>query len=158
MLKLLVVACLAVATSASAQIDNALLLETARREGAYNPALVVAVIKTESGGNPRAVNQGHHGIMQLNPGTARMMGYRGTVQGLYDWRVNLRYGSRYINYQADRYGGRITQVLAAYNAGTAFICQRATYCTPGRFINHGYIKTTLAHYREILRDLKLASE
>ena len=152
MCKFLLALGLLFATPAAAQVDDRLLLETARREGAFNPVLVVAVIKIESGGNPRALNQGHYGLMQLAPATARLMGFVGPTANLFNWKVNLRYGTRYLNYQAERYDGHITQVLAAYNAGTALLCGRRQRCTEGRFINHGYVKTTLINYRRLVEE------
>jgi soluble lytic murein transglycosylase-like protein len=79
-----------------------------------DPALVKAVITTESGWNPRAVsNKGAVGLMQLIPGTAQRFG----VGNLFDPAQNVEGGTTYLKSLLDRYKGDLTKTLAAYNAG-----------------------------------------
>lgn len=54
------------------------------------------VVKRESTYKPQARNGIHLGLMQLNPQTARTMGYRGDNLGLLDAETNLRYGVKYL--------------------------------------------------------------
>jgi soluble lytic murein transglycosylase-like protein len=79
-----------------------------------DPALVKAVIATESGWNPQAVsNKGAVGLMQLIPGTAQRYG----VGNAFDPVQNVEGGTRYLRWLLDRYDGDLTKSLAAYNAG-----------------------------------------
>lgn len=75
--------------------------------------LLDAVIAQESGYKFWAVsNAGAMGMMQIMPGTARLLGLRAPFDPL----ANLRAGARYLRQQLDRFG-RIDLALAAYNAG-----------------------------------------
>src|SRR5277367_237271 len=79
-----------------------------------DPALVKAVISTESGWNPRAVSsKGAVGLMQLIPGTAQRFG----VGNRFDPAQNVEGGTMYLRSLLDRYNGDLTKSLAAYNAG-----------------------------------------
>jgi soluble lytic murein transglycosylase-like protein len=79
-----------------------------------DPALVKAVIGTESGWNPKAVsNKGALGLMQLIPSTAGRMG----VNNPFDPAQNVDGGARYLRSLLDRYHGNLEMTLAAYNAG-----------------------------------------
>jgi len=78
------------------------------------PALVKAVIRAESGFDPRAVSpKGARGLMQLTPRTARHHG----VANLQDPRQNIRGGVRLLRLMLDRFNGDAALALAAYNAG-----------------------------------------
>lgn len=90
------------------------IVREAAEHNNLDPALVKAVISTESGWNPRAVsNKGAVGLMQLIPETAQRFG----VQNSFDPAQNVEGGSRYLKVLLDRYNGDLTKTLAAYNAG-----------------------------------------
>ena len=79
-----------------------------------DPALVKAVISTESGWNPQAVSRkGAVGLMQLIPETAQRLG----VGNPYDPAQNVEAGTTYLKTLLDRYDGDLNKSLAAYNAG-----------------------------------------
>jgi Transglycosylase SLT domain len=79
-----------------------------------DPALVKAVISTESGWNSQAVSRkGAVGLMQLIPGTAQRFG----VGNPFDPAQNVEGGTTYLKALLDRYDGDLSKTLAAYNAG-----------------------------------------
>jgi soluble lytic murein transglycosylase-like protein len=90
------------------------IVREAAERHALDPALVKAVITTESGWNSRAVsNKGAVGLMQLIPGTAQRYG----VGNAYDPEQNVEGGTSYLRWLLDRYNGDLAKSLAAYNAG-----------------------------------------
>jgi soluble lytic murein transglycosylase-like protein len=75
--------------------------------------LIHAVIRVESGYNPRAVShKGARGLMQLMPETAAELGVRNVL----DPRENIDAGARHLRKLVERFGD-LPLVLAAYNAG-----------------------------------------
>jgi soluble lytic murein transglycosylase len=87
-----------------------------------DPALIAAVIYTESHFRDQTSHAGAKGLMQLMPATAdyiaRKSGGTRFVQGdLADPQINISYGSWYLRYLLQRYHGNVALALAAYNAG-----------------------------------------
>lgn len=87
--------------------------EAANRYG-IPERLVTAVIRAESGFNPRAVSRkGAQGLMQLMPSTASVLGVRNS----FDPRENIDGGVRHLRGMIDRFPGNLPFAIAAYNAG-----------------------------------------
>ena len=104
--------------AAAAASPNEARLDRIVREAAerhqVDPALVKAVISTESGWNSRAISQkGAIGLMQLIPTTAQRFG----VGNPFDPEQNIEGGTTYLKALLDRYNGDLSKSLAAYNAG-----------------------------------------
>jgi len=79
-----------------------------------DPALVRAVIETESNWNPKAYShKGAGGLMQLIPTTAQRYG----AYDVFDPQQNINAGVRYLRTLLERYHGNLDLALAAYNAG-----------------------------------------
>jgi hypothetical protein len=104
------------ATESSATPPDRLerIVRSAAERHKVDPALVKAVISTESGWNPRATSRkGAMGLMQLIPSTAKRYG----GGNLYDPAQNVEAGTMYLRSLLDRYNGDLNKSLAAYNAG-----------------------------------------
>jgi soluble lytic murein transglycosylase-like protein len=100
-------------TEASGASLDQIIADAASRHR-VDPALVKAVINTESGWNPQAVSRkGAVGLMQLIPSTAQRFG----VANAFDPAQNVEGGTSYLRALLDRYNGDLTKSLAAYNAG-----------------------------------------
>jgi soluble lytic murein transglycosylase-like protein len=82
--------------------------------------LVSAVIRAESGFNPRAVSRkGAQGLMQLMPTTASILGVRNS----FDPRENIDGGVRHLRGLIDRFPQSLPLAIAAYNAGEKAVTQ-----------------------------------
>ena len=87
---------------------------SASQESGVDPALLLAVLQEESGGDPQAVSaRGAVGLMQLMPATAAEVG----VRRIDDPGENIRGGARYLARMLHRFEGRYDLALGAYNAG-----------------------------------------
>jgi soluble lytic murein transglycosylase-like protein len=89
------------------------LVDQSARKHDVDPLLVHSVIQVESDYNSNAVSpKGAEGLMQLMPGTARMLG----VSDSFDPQQNIEAGVKYLKYLQGIYkDDRLA--LAAYNAG-----------------------------------------
>jgi hypothetical protein len=96
-------------------------LETIKREAeqAGLPSDVAdAVTQVESAYNPGAVGGvGEVGLMQIRPTTAAMLGYRGTLSGLFEPETNIRYGVMYLARAWQLADGDLCRTLMKYRAG-----------------------------------------
>ena len=93
-----------------------------------DPALIAGVIYTESRFRDQTSHAGAKGLMQILPSTAhdiaRKSGGTAFVQGdLANPQVNISYGSFYLRYLLERYGGNEVLAIAAYNAGEGRVDQ-----------------------------------
>ncbi len=90
---------------------------------AADPALVLAIMREESRFNPRAKSQAAaRGLLQFIITTARDIGrdiglVDVSAEDLYDPRIIIRLGAKYVGELSEQFGGNRYRTAAAYNAG-----------------------------------------
>lgn len=126
-------------------------LREASRTHDVDYELLKAVIATESGFDPRAVSpKGAVGLMQIMPATAQRYGVTGDrktpiEKKLFDPKINIKTGARYLRFLIDLFPGRLELALAAYNAGEGAV-QRAGNKIPNFRETQSYVKTVMQLY------------
>lgn len=105
--------------------------------------LVKAIIKAESDFNPRAVSKkGAMGLMQIMPENFQLL----DIQNPFDPKENIMGGTRYFKYLYDRFEGKLTLSLAAYNAGPTTVDNYNKTIPPYRETEQ-YVQRVLQYYR-----------
>ena len=115
-----------------------IMISEGQRQG-IPPHIIAAIIRKESSGIPTAiryesnVKDSSYGLMQVLSSTARdlknnytWLKYNGNPQTLFDPSVNIEIGTAYLMKQYHRYSKNpvinpITDMIAAYNAGSVFV-------------------------------------
>ena len=133
----------AVHSTGNAGIDE--LVTRAATKYSLDPNLIFAVMRQESGFNPRAVSpKGARGLMQLMPATAQRLG----VRDIYDPAQNIDGGARYLRFLLDTFNGDVELALAGYNAGEGAVARYGNRVPPYReTIN--YVQRISAHYTRL---------
>lgn len=103
--------------------------------------LVQAVIRQESGFNPKAVSHcGAQGLMQLMPATAKGLGVKDSMNPV----QNVEGGVKHLKGLMARYNGNLILALAAYNAGGGNVDKYGG--VPPFKETQNYVKSILANY------------
>ena len=149
-------------TAVAERIDDKDILHEASKLTELDPYLILAMVKIESSNHSHKKileKNGRYstGLLQLQKGTAKMMGFVGKSSKLLNWKTNLKYGIKYIEYQLERYKNKkknLEYALAAYNAGTAFICRTGRTksgkkCRIGKFVNQDYVDKVTSEYGKL---------
>jgi soluble lytic murein transglycosylase-like protein len=106
------------------------------------PRLIMAVIRTESGGDPSAISRaGAQGLMQLMPSTSMLY----NVGNPFDPASNVAGGAHYLRDLLARYHGNLRLALAAYNAGPAAV--DAAHGIPAILETRAYVTRVTAAYK-----------
>ena len=118
------------------------IIQRAAQRFEVDPALVKAIIMTESGYDPRAVSRrGAKGLMQLMPSTAESLG----VDDSFNPEHNITGGVRYFRQLMNRFDDDAALALAAYNAGLNRVLKYDGI--PPFKATRRYVQKVLAYYR-----------
>jgi len=124
-----------------------LVIHAASKIQQLSPALTMAVIRTESNFNPRAVSvSGAQGLMQLMPGTSEDL----KLGDPFDPEENIHGGTRYLRYLLDRFDQNLTLALAAYHAGPGTVSRYGG--VPPIEQTKRYVKKVLRFYDHYLSE------
>jgi soluble lytic murein transglycosylase-like protein len=127
----------------SARSDIAKLVQRWAPQYSLDPALVMALIASESNFNPGVVSpKNAQGLMQLIPATASRFG----VKNAFDALDNLKGGLAYLRWLMAYFKGDVPLVLAAYNAGEQAV-ERYRGIPPYRETQE-YVKHITSVYRK----------
>ena len=119
------------------------------RQHGVSPALVKAVIAAESGFDPYAVSRkGAQGLMQLMPRTARELG----VDDALDPWQNIDGGTRYLGQMIERFPGKLSLAVAAYNAGPEAVSKHGG--VPPYDETRTYVQRVLRLYKKYHADFR----
>ena len=104
-------------------------------------SLLKAIIKAESDFDPRAVSKkGAKGLMQIMPENFKSLG----IKDPFDPSQNIHAGARYFKQMYDRFKGKLSLSLAAYNAGPTAVEHYKT--VPPYEETEEYVKRVLKFY------------
>ncbi|MEA2240336.1 MAG: hypothetical protein QOC81_5060 [Thermoanaerobaculia bacterium] len=125
------------------------LIHTKAQKYDVDPALVAAVVETESRFRTNARSEvGARGLMQLMPKTGRWMG----ATNLYNAEQNVDAGAKYLRYLNHRFDGNLTKTIAAYNAGEGNV-RRYNGVPPFRE-TRSYVKRVMTRYEKRKQEIK----
>ena len=118
-----------------------IIRSAASRHGVEFP-LIKAMIKVESNFDPRAVSRkGAKGLMQIMPENFARL----NISDPFNPRQNIMGGSYYFKQMLDRFDGKLSLALAAYNAGPTRVEQLGAI--PPYPETRDYVKKVMRYYR-----------
>jgi soluble lytic murein transglycosylase len=117
------------------------IITNASQQHGVSFPLLKAIIKAESGFDPRAVSKkGAKGLMQIMPDNFKLLG----IKDPFDPSQNIHAGARYFKQMYDRFKGKLSLSLAAYNAGPTAVERYKT--VPPYEETEEYVKRVLKFY------------
>jgi soluble lytic murein transglycosylase len=100
-----------------------LIARATRVPGSVSPALVLSIMREESGFRPSALSPvGARGLLQIMEPTgerlARAVGHENfSAEDLFEPTTNIRLGAHYLAELSRQFDGRLSAAIASYNAG-----------------------------------------
>ncbi|MEC7121094.1 MAG: lytic transglycosylase domain-containing protein [Pseudomonadota bacterium] len=129
------------------------LITAAAQRHNLDPALMKAIMHTESGFNPNARSPvGAQGLMQLMPATAR----RFNVTNAWDPEQNIEGSAKYLRWLLNRFKGRVEHVLAGYNAGEGNVDKYGGI--PPFRETQDYVRRVLSRYNNLYANQNLQAQ
>jgi len=114
------------------------MVEQEVRKTGLPPDLADAVVHVESNYDPSVIGGvGEIGLMQIRPGTAAMLGFRGSTEELAKPEINIHYGVAYLSKAWRLANGDLCRTLMKYRAGhgeEVMTPRSVNYCNRAR--NH----------------------
>lgn len=112
------------------------MVEREARETGLPADIADAVVRVESNYDPSVIGGvGEIGLMQIRPGTAAMLGFKGSVEELAKPEINIHYGVIYLSKAWRLANGDLCRALMKYRAGHGeeIMTQRSVnYCLRAR--------------------------
>jgi len=100
------------------QMELSAIADRYAAEAGLPETLVRAVVRVESDWDQSMTGlAGEIGLMQIKPETARLMGFDGDADELYDPETNIRFGVRYLAEAWRRADGDLCRTALKYNGG-----------------------------------------
>ena len=129
---------------ASQESDIDEIVETFSNQYGIDSDFIKAIIKQESGFNPKATSKkGAMGLMQLMPKTAESLG----VINAYNPWENVEGGVKHLKSLMEKYGNNKELALAAYNAGSSAV-QKYGGIPPYKETQN-YVKAIMETYNKV---------
>lgn len=133
----------------SRDVVKRMVVEEASRHPVVPPSLALAVAEAESDFVADAESvAGARGVMQIMPATGRGV-FGVEPDALWEPRLNVRLGVRFLGDLIERYGGRWDLALSHYNGGSAVGSGRAARVIPA---TRRYVEKVLRAERRWARD------
>lgn len=125
--------------------------------------LLASIARIESTYNVERYNSelsGSYGLLQIQCTTAKMMGLKYHCDQLFNPKVNVRFGMKYLIYLREKKYTKVKDIpslIAAWNAGTVIICKHFNVgkCYPAEFINQVYVTKVSRHYKYLINKSEL---
>lgn len=139
----------------SKELIQTLIEESAKNQ--YDPVFLIAIIKTESQFNPRAVGSaGEIGLMQIKPDTAKWICEKKGIKwkgknSLKDPHYNIQVGALYFKYLKKSLQSKAAKYITAYNRGIGGLNRMPT----SNYKTNSYFNKVLKNYLSIYRDLEM---
>ena len=129
-----------------------------------DPFLLAGLIRQVSEFNPQAVSRAKaYGLTQVRPATGRQFARKAgvskvTVRVLYQPAANLKIGTSILRSMLDAQGGKVEQMLAAYNAGPQRVVEWmawSAYREPAEFVESIPFTETRDYVQAVLRNAEM---